>query len=164
MRLVFVGLAILVMLVVGVRTLYFALASDETKIRWLVEQMEEGYDEGDVSDCVGPLAKDWRHEGQSELDRDLLKGGLLREFLQEGRDSETKERTRKVDVVDDSLSIAVTDETATLSVRVAFSRKRASGWEETWRAEIEADLRDGDDGWKIVKTRHADLDGSSRTR
>jgi hypothetical protein len=48
-------------------------ASDETKIRWLVETMEEAYNAGRPGTCVGPLAKGWRHEGHG-VDRETLRG------------------------------------------------------------------------------------------
>lgn len=149
-------------LILAVRWLVLALASDETKIRRLVERMEAGYDEGQPSKCVGPLAEDWQHAGY-ELDRELLRGALLQTALQD-RDRETKELLTRVDVLPESLAITVDGETASLACEVVFSRLRKGAWEETWRMRAAADLVDGEDGWEIVRSRHEDLRGTQLGR
>jgi len=149
--------AALAALYLGARALLGALASDETRIRRLVEQMEQGYDHGDVGDCLGPIARDWRHEGH-ELTREDLRGALLQASFE--RDRETRQLTTAVDVEPDSLVITVDGDHATLSAVAAFKRLRAGAWQESWRARIEAELVDGEDGWQIVKSRHEDLAGT----
>ena len=144
------------------RWLVRALASDETKIRRLIESMEAGYDEGQPSKCVGPLAQGWRHEGY-ELDRELLRGALLQTALQD-RDRETKALSTRVDVLPDSIAITVDGETAKLACEAVFSRLRKGTWEETWRFEAEAELVDGEDGWEIVNSRHVDVRGTQLGR
>jgi hypothetical protein len=133
------------------------LTSDETKIRRLVADMEEAYNAGSPGSCVGPLARDWRHEGY-EVDRELLLGGLFQAARE--RDRETKQLRTRVEVDEDAMEVTVEGEHAALACDAVFSRLRAGQWNETWRAHLEAELADGDDGWKIVRSRHRDLRGT----
>ncbi len=146
----------------GCRWLVRSLASDTTKIRWIVESMEEGYDEGDPGQVVAPLAQDWRHEGHG-LDRDLLLGGLFQTAIRD-RDEETKQLLTRVDIDMDSLAIAVEGETAELDCDATFFRLRKGAWEPVWAMHAEAELAKTDDGWQIVKSRHADLRGTQLGR
>ena len=144
------------------RWIVIALASDETKIRWLVENMEDGYNEADAGDCIGPLAEDWTHEGY-EVERELIRGAILQDYLQD-RDRETKKLRRRVDVDHDTLVVEVDGDTARFTVEVTFERLREGEWEETWRMRAQAELQAGEDGWKIHRTRHEDLRGTQLSR
>lgn len=156
------GLATVAVAFVVGRWVVLSMVSDETKIRWLVERMEEGYDDGDLSDCVGPLSDDWHHEGYL-VDRERLKLGLFQAFREE-RDRDTGKRTSKVDVDEDGMQIAVDGDEATLTAEAVFSRLRGEAWEDTWNIRVEAHLEKGDDGWKIVRTSHEDLKGTQLSR
>jgi len=145
------------------RALMHALASDETLIRWQMEAMREGYNEGKMSYVVRPIHEDWRHEGQS-VDRDLLKRGLLQEFFQD-RHPKTKQLMRRLDFDENALDLRVEGDTAQLALEVRFSRLQGGEeWREVWRARIEADLTKTKEGWRLLRTRHEDLEGSSRLR
>ncbi len=144
------------------RWIVIALASDETKIRWLVENMEDGYNEADAGDCIGPLAEDWTHEGY-EVERELIADGIRRDYLQD-RDRDTKKLLRRVDIDEDTLVVEVDGDTARFTVEVIFERLQNGEWEETWRMRAHAELRAGDDGWKIHRTRHEDLSGTQLSR
>jgi len=144
-----------VIVVLGTRAIVRSLASDETKIRWTLEALVEGYNEGDVGDTVRPIAGDWRHEGYG-FDRDDVRGKLIAEFFQD-RDPKTKQLTRRVALDDDTIEIEVAGELATLTFDAGFERVKDDLWTEVWRARIEADLERGDSGWLIHRTRHTDL-------
>jgi len=145
----------------GGRALVRALASDETKIRWLVERMVAGYAEGDVGDCIGAFAPDWTHEGH-EITRELLRGALIQTSRE--RDPATKQSLSRVDIVEDMLSVTVEGDSARLACEADFSRLRKGTWEPTWTMRAEADLTRGEDGWKIVRSRHQDLRGTELGR
>lgn len=162
MKKIFLGLTALAALYLGGRWLWRALASDETKIRWIVERMEAGYDRGKPGACIGPLAKDWRHQGY-ELDRELLRGALIQATLQD-RDPQTKQLLTRVDVDPATLAIEVDGDRARLSCLATFHRLRRGTWEETWRMRAEAELQDGEDGWEIVRSAHQDLRGTQLGR
>ena len=67
MQRVLFGFLVLAGLWFGGRALVRFFASDETHIRWAIEDMEAGYNDGDVPDAVRPLAQDWRHAGHGSL-------------------------------------------------------------------------------------------------
>lgn len=151
-------------LVLALGALYLAalflvdlFTSDETKIRRLVADMEQAYNRGKPGSCVGPLARDWRHEGY-ELDRELLLGALFQSARD--RDRETRELRTRVEVDEDAALVTVDGARATLTAEAAFFRLRAGAWQESWRMRVEAELADGDDGWEIVRSRHEDLAGT----
>ncbi len=159
------GLTVLlatVIVVLGVRAIARSLASDETKIRWRIESMVEGYNTGDVGDAIGPLAKDWRHE-DFPYDREAIRGGLIRESLQD-RDRETGKLRRRVELDADTLSIQTADDTATLEVEASFQKLEGDEWTERWRARISGDLRNGENGWFLFASRHEDLVGTPLSR
>ena len=156
-RKILLSLLALAGLYLGVGLVVRFLASDETRIRWLIEQMEEAYNDGRPGSCVGPLARDWKHEGYS-IDREMLLGGLFQAARE--RDKETRQLRSRVEVDEDALEIALDGERATLATEAVFSRLRAGQWERTWHLRIQAELVDGDEGWKIVKSRHEDLSGT----
>jgi len=155
-------LAASVMAFVLGRMVILAFVSDETKIRWLIQEMEEGFNDGDLSDCIGPLHTDWKHDGHS-MNRDYLKGGLFQTFREE-RDRDTGRRTSKVEVDLESFSVEVEDEQARFEVEALFSRFKRDAWEETWHIRVFGDLEQGEDGWKITRTRHDDLSGTQLSR
>lgn len=156
-RRILLALAVLVLSWFGSGFVMRLFASDETKIRWLVERMEEAYNAGRPGSCVGPLARNWRHEG-SEIDRQLLLGALFE--TARDRDQETRKLRSRVEVDEAAAVIQVEGERATLALEAVFSRLRQGQWSETWRARVEAELVDGDGGWEIVKSRHADVAGT----
>ena len=146
----------------GGKALVWALASDETKIRWRVESMFEGYNTAQPRLCVGPLHKDWRHEGY-ELDRELLRGGLFRVSMQD-RDPQTKKLNVRAELVPDSFYVEVKGDQANLEFEGLFFKQREGEWEETWRIQVAGDLEKGEGGWKIVRSRHEDLLGTQLSR
>jgi len=159
------GLVVLlaaVIVVFGARAIVRALASDETKIRWRIESMAEGYNSGDVGDAIGPLAKDWKHEG-FPYGREDVRGELVREFFQE-RDKKTGKPTHKVELDEDTLQVDVQGDAATLQVEASFQEKDGEAWVERWRARIHGDLAKGENGWFFHHTSHEDLVGTPLSR
>ena len=169
MKRVLTVLGTVLLIYFGGRALYRAMASDEQKIRWAVEGMFEGYNTAQPRLCVGPLAEDWRHDSWPGLDRELLRGGLFRVSMQD-RDRQTKELTTRVELVPESLFISVEGDTASFELE-AFTSHHARPepgadreWEERWRFHVWAQLEKGEDGWKIVTSRHEDLAGTQLSR
>jgi hypothetical protein len=149
-------LGLLIALCLGVSWLYFALASAETQIEWAIEDMLDGYADGDVGDCIEYLAKDWSHEQSPGANREYMAQGLRGQRLQD-----MQSRADRRAVIDgDSLEIQVTDATATSSMTARFFRS-GEGSEEAleWHARLFAEWHQGDGGWEIVRTRHENLSG-----
>jgi len=143
----------------GLRRLVVMLASDRTQILWLLEDMEEGYDEARVGPCVAGIAADWRHEGAGSLDRETLKGYLLRSFLQD-RESASKAFLYRVDVPEESIELEVDGDRATLACDARFERLRAGAWQPDWELHLRAELERIDGRWRIVRSSHENRSGS----
>ncbi|MCZ6598614.1 MAG: hypothetical protein O7B99_13325 [Planctomycetota bacterium] len=153
--------ATLLLLTWGGCRLYVAVfVSDETKIRWVIEDAAEGFNTGDPSDCVADLAKDWRDEKTGLTRRDLQQ--VLFATFWSDRDPRTKELLWRVEVPEDLLTITLdeADENrAEVTCTLRFFRKHGESWKLDWAVAIEAEMRD-DDGWKIARTRRMDVEGS----
>lgn len=156
------ALAAVPLLWFGGRALVRLLASDETLIRWAIEDMEEGYNEGDVGDAIGPVHERWAHEGY-EFDRELLRAVLVGEFLQD-RDPETKKLLRRVRLVEDSLVVEAEGDGARARVEAVFSRREQGEWRDVWHAHVESDWRRTEDGWRLTSSRHEDRAGTQLSR
>lgn len=154
---IFLGALVLASLYFGYGHALRFFAAEETKIRWLVEQMEEAYNHGKPGSCVGPLARSWRHEG-SEIDRQMLLGALFQ--TARDREKDTRQLRSRVEVDEEAAQVVVDGERATLALEATFSRLRQGQWSETWHARIEAELVEGEDGWEIVRSRHEDVRGT----
>lgn len=156
MRRVLAVLVAVPFLLVGGRWLVHALASDETRIERLARGMRAGFDRGHAGDATGGLTSDWRHEG-STIDRQTLRAALFRRFqLERG-----SERRTRVSFERDELAIVIDPggDTATLTAELHFERRDGEAWRTVWRLRAEAELRDTEDGWRIVRSRHVNLEG-----
>ena len=151
------ALAALPLLYLGGRSVFLWLTPDESRIRWIVADMEQAYNAGDPSGCVEPIARTWRHAG-TELDRQMLFGALLR--IAQERDRETRALRSRVEVDEDAAEVEIDGEQATLTVEATFQRRRGDEWKPSWTVRITAELVDGDDGWEIVRSRHEDRAGT----
>ncbi|MEW6073625.1 MAG: hypothetical protein AB1726_13660 [Planctomycetota bacterium] len=62
MKRILLAAAAVALAVFGIRRLVIALAADETRIGWLIEDMVEGFNERHAGEATSGLAPDWRHE------------------------------------------------------------------------------------------------------
>jgi len=137
-----------------------ALASDEAQIRWLFAGAAEGFNAGRPGSAVAPLAETW-WDRTNGIHKDTLHQILVAMVFQ---DKDAHGRFLwKVDVPEDRLAITVNDDdTAHATLEASFARKRGDERDPLWSIAIEADLRDGDDGWEVVATEHRTLSGGRR--
>jgi hypothetical protein len=137
-----------------------ALASDETRIRWLIDGAVEGFNAGRPGSAVAPLADTW-WDRTSGLHKDTLHQLLVGMAFQ---DKDARGRFLwRVDVPADKVAIEVgADGTAHAKLEAAFARKREDALEPMWTIAVDADLRAGDGGWEVVGTEHRTLSGSRR--
>ncbi len=154
---ILVVVLVLVVGFLGVRSAIRALASDETKITWLIEDMAEGFNDGRAGTAVGGLAAEWRHEG-SRVDRDLLREVLAREVLS-ARTSRSGELPHRVAIPEELLLITVEEDFARVECEAIFDERNEEEWKTVWCVRIWAELERGEDGWRIVRSRHEDLVG-----
>ena len=88
------------------------LASAEEKITWAIEDMVEGYGDGDVGDCTEYVAANWSHEQSPAADREYLKQGLRGRFLQDMQ----SRMERRAEIDEGTLDLA--DETTLYRIAV----------------------------------------------
>lgn len=143
-----------------------ALASDETRIRWLIEATIEAFNDSRVGGTIEGLAEEFREE-TAKLGRDEVKLILLHLFLQE-RDPQTKDFRFKVVPADKlagrEMELKVKFDPASplkasLTLAVAFCKMQGEAAGPAWTIEVDASLEKKDDGWKVVTSRHKTLSG-----
>ena len=163
-RIILLALA-LILLSLGARLVFSHFVSEETKIRWLVEDMVEGFNAGKARQSVRGLDSNWSH-AERPLDRDMLRGFILGEAMQGGLGSRRAFPWR-VELPPDSLRIQVAEDedSAALEAELLFSHNRSgteepADWELQWHLRLLAELHPTDEGWRILKSRHEDIQGA----
>ena len=156
--------ALLVVLGLGVRMLVRGLAAEETKIRWVIEEMVAGFDDGHAGNAISGLAESWRHEGRS-VERDMIRGFVFAESMQ-NRESETGAFRWDAELPEETWSVELGPEersaTVRTEVRFAYLVRLQDGepvWEPRWHIRLEAELERLDGDWRVVRSRHEDLQG-----
>jgi hypothetical protein len=141
----------------AVRWVVVTLASDETKIRWLLERMEVGFNENRAGAAVSGLSDRWRHEDEA-LDRDRFRLALLQRFRDE-RDADLGRFPYMASIDPDTLAIDAGEGRGHAALELRFAHWDGATWRVEWLIHVEAELEQEDDGWRIVRSKHVDLAG-----
>ena len=158
MRRILALIVVLVLLAWGACAVRRSLASDETKIRWMIEAAVEGFNDGKTGSALAPLSDDWRDRAAG-LQKNTLHQILVAAVFQE-KDPTNNEFALELIVPPELLVIVVAeDDVATATMQARFSRKRGPERTSLWIISIEADLRVGEDGWEVWRTNHTSLEG-----
>jgi hypothetical protein len=142
----------------GVRSIVRALASDETKIRWVVEDMESGFNDTRMSRVLGGLSSDFLDETWG-ADREMVHAGLARMFFEE-KDPDTKHFLYRVDIPKDELAMEIDGEAASMNLVASFYEVHGASEKLAWKARIHAALVKTKDGWKIRRSENKSLEGN----
>ena len=148
------ALLALVLLGFGVRAIVHAFASDETKIRWVVEDMADGFNETRMNPIMSGLTEDFLEDSHG-ADKALARAGLAQIFLQ-SKDPLTKKFPYRVRIPDEELRIEVQagePKSATADFMTRFDESKGEEWSSRWVASVNAELVDGPGGWKIRRAR-----------
>lgn len=129
-----------------------ALLSEETLIRMRIEAMAEGFNDTDLSLVAGGVAEDYKDKALG-LDRKRLLA-LVRYLFLKKNDFKTKKFSFRVEV--DVLEVAVAEakDTAKVALEVRFSKSELGEWKAFQSGKVDADLRKGEEGWQVARTRH----------
>lgn len=141
----------------GARAIVRALASDETKIRWVLEDMADGFNATRMSRVLGGLANDFLDE-TSGADRELVHAGLARLFFEE-KDPETKRFLYRVEIPKQDVSIERDGETANVDLAATFFEVHGATEKLVWKARIHAAFAKTKDGWKIRRSENQTVEG-----
>lgn len=153
-------MALIGLLLAG-RFLYLAFASDETRIRWKIERMADGFNDTRSNPCMEGLAKEYV-DSPSGADRELVHQALVHLFFT-AKDPETKKFLYRVEIPEEEVKTSVADgepDTATLDALARFHEVRGDMHTLAWEIRFQGDLVEGEDGWQFVRTRHETLAGA----
>jgi hypothetical protein len=151
---------LVIVLFVGKELVWF-FASDETRIRWRIEEMVEGFNDASLASASAALHPDWTVEDNTRVTRGLLKDGLRSVFFTE-KQPETRAFALEAEVLPETWSISVAEEAATANFELAMYRLESDTRELEWRVRLNNTLSDDPElGWTIVRTGYESLEGDS---
>jgi hypothetical protein len=157
---------VLILFVLGVglflagRALVRALASDETKIRWLVEDMADGFDRTRMDPILDGLAPDFVDQ-TSGANRQEVREALAYLFFN-AKDERTKGFPYRVDVEIAQTTLARSESgppSAECRVNARFRDIRGGKETTAWEIAVTAHLERGDGGWRIRRSSYATKSG-----
>jgi len=180
------GLLALVVLALaswGVSALVRALASDETRIRWVLEEMAEGFNETRLAAATEGVGESFRDETSGVNKADLIE--VLRYVFMSSKHPVTHAFPYRLEIPREELSIELREPRvgehgkqarARFLARVVepdpLPRRGARADEDSapgedgelaprsWDLRVEADFVDTEDGWKLARSTHEKLSGS----
>jgi hypothetical protein len=139
----------------GVRALVRALASDETKIRRVVESMADGFDRTRMDPILDGLDKSYVDETSGATRQELREALAYLFFTAKDETTKAFPYRAKVEVG----SVAVNRPTAECAAEVRFVDLRGGKEAPTWEIAVRLELARGEDGWKIVKSNYETRSG-----
>ena len=140
---------------IGGRAVIRALASDETKIRRLVETMADGFDRTRMDPVLAGLAKDFVDE-TSGATRQEVREALAYLFFT-AKDEATKGFPYRARV--EIGKVEVHRPTAACTADVRFVDLRGGKETTAWEIGLQLELARGDGGWRILKSRYETRSG-----
>jgi hypothetical protein len=157
------GLMALAVLWFGGRVLVHALASNETLIRWKLEDACEGFNDARMSPILDFIARDFLDQS-SGAHRDDVRAGAAAAFFTE-KDPKTRAFPLRAHVVPDTLAITIDEadkKQAQMRCTIRIVDTSGGGERVVWEFRLNGRLFDGDDGWQLVESRREDDKGDFR--
>lgn len=135
------------------RALVRALVSDETKIRWLIEDMADGFNGTRMNPVLEGLAADYLDE-TSGADREMVRQALVHLFFT-AKDETTKRFRYRVELSTPGVKIIETVPDlwkAECDIEARFFERHGKDETVAWQVQIAAKLERGQDGWRFTRT------------
>ena len=139
--------------------LYLAFLPEETRIRRMVERLQEAFNEGRAGEIAASLTEDFS-DPESRLSREEIRGFLIRFFLTE-RDRRTRELRYLVRVEREEVQVEVRSEepaAAALEATARFFERRGEP-RLVGVLVFSAELKKVDGEWRIARARHRTTEG-----
>ena len=137
---------------------YLASVSDDTRIRWLVADMLEGFNDSRAGTVVSGLSENFT-EDTTHVSRDEIKVFLVQLFFTE-RDPRTKEFRFKAEISNLETRVKGGDPpSATVRLTATLLEKSGAQWASAWVVEVEGDLRKEDGDWQFFRARYKSREG-----
>lgn len=144
----------------AVRAIARAFASEETKIRWVIEDMADGFNDTRMNPIMSGLAEDFLEDSWG-ADKQLARAGLAQMFLQ-SKDALTRDFPYRVEIPDEEFLVRVNEvepRTAEFDLVAQFQKSQGGEWSAHWKAKVHAQLELRPGGWKIVRARLDTVEG-----
>ena len=151
-----IAIALLVV-VLGGRVIYRGMASEETHIRWLVEEEVEAFNSASISGCMVGFAMEYE-DTTLRLNRTSLQQVLLYAF-QKRRDPETGRFLYSIQIPDESLQVTLKGDDR-LQAEVQFPVVLSEAGKPVWEIGVQAELIRDENGWAIVSSSHETVVGA----
>jgi len=154
-------LAIVVVLAAwfGGRALYRALVSDATRIRWVLDDMCEGFAATRMNPVTAGLATDWFDDALG-ADRELVKAGLATLFFERRDDGQGfPYRIEWSSAAGPTVDSSGAEPTARMELELEFFRRKGAEENSIWKAKVDAQLRKRDGDWRFFRTHTTTVDG-----
>ena len=153
----FLGAAVLFF---AARAVVLALASPETKIRWRVEEMVDGFNRQRASPVLRGFSMEFRDES-SNAGREMVHKAVTSLFFTE-KDPETKAFTLRAEIPEDTLNVVVAEDPTSATVSgVLIIHETKQGTERVlWRASFEGEMTLEEKGWRFRRSTHETVDGA----
>ncbi|MFN0006431.1 MAG: hypothetical protein ACKVXR_00880 [Planctomycetota bacterium] len=156
-RILLVLAGAVILFLVG-RAIVRALVSDETKIRWAIEDMREGFDETRMDPILVAFDEKFRDE-TSGADRADVRQALAYLFLT-AKHPQTKAFPYRVEIEIPKIGIEDSDPPAAdCDLDARFFDLRGGGEEVAWEITIHSRWTRGEYGWRIASTRYETKSG-----
>lgn len=163
LRKIAIALIALAVVWLGGRALVQALVSEETKIRWRLEEACEGFTNERMGPILDFLAQDFVEESHGAHRQDV-RAGVASVFFS-AKDPETKDFPYVAIVVPDTLAVDFDtgdEDKARLRCSIRITDTRGNEDRIAWEFKLDGMMIDGDDGWQLVNARADLIKGSSR--
>lgn len=142
----------------GGRAVYRAMASDETKIGWLLADEAAAFHAASLLNLMPNFAADYRDD-TTGLSLQTLRGGVLWAW-QNQRDAEDR-FTWHLDLPEGPGEVAVDGDTATATFPLRLYSGSGDEAKLVWGLRVTATLQRQDGEWRIARSSHSTTEGAA---
>jgi hypothetical protein len=147
----------LVVAVLAGRAVYRSMASEETRIRWLVQEEVEAFNSASISGCMAGFAMEYE-DTTLRLDRTTMQGVLLHTFRKR-RDPESGEFLYSIQIPDESVEVTLVGDDQ-IQAEVVFPVVLSEAGVPVWELAVHGELRRDESGWAFVSSWHETVVGA----
>jgi hypothetical protein len=139
---------------------YRMSASDETRIRWLLEDAASSFNHTSLSGCLEAFDKDYKDTTMRRVDRAVL-ASVLRYLFLKRIDPKTKAFLWRVRLPEEDLAIQVGEQGQQAEARFALDlEERHQGqWQSAWQLKVTVQLHKVEGDWLIRRSSHETVMG-----
>jgi hypothetical protein len=156
MRRILLIAALLVLAFFGGRAVWRAMASDQTKIRWLFENEAAAFNGMAALSVLESFAPDWQDETTGTT-RQMLRGIAMHVF-QNRRDPQTQRFLYRIELGE--LDIEVDGDKAKATVPLVLHQGLDADERRIWELRVMAALARKDGNWRVERSRHETVSGA----